>query len=213
MSKTVDYVVAFVAGLAAGVLSTQKYWKGYYRQQAEDEIDSVKNALFKRKDDKKVVTGKEEAPKNDNLKPNSERTLVDFGYSDPSKVSQATDYNKFYEPEEETVIEHTNLEVEMAKNEAPSEETKPFLISEEDYTETMDSYDKMTCTFYVPDRIVVDDLSREVIEPDVIGEDNIEFLIKTNLEMVYIRNDNISCDMEISKSHDSVVETGDVVWR
>ena len=213
MSKTVDYVVAFVAGLAAGVLSTQKYWKGYYRQQAEDEIDSVKNALFKRKDNKKVVTGKEEAPKNDDSRPGSEKAMVDFGYSDPSKVEKVTDYNKFYESTEEVVIEHTNLEVEMAKSEAPSEETKPFLISEEDFHETMESYDKMACTFYVPDRIVVDDLSREVIEPDVIGEDNIEFLIKTDQEMVYIRNDNIGCDMEISKSHDSVVETGDLIWR
>ena len=210
MSKTIDYVVVFVAGLTAGVLCTKEYWKNEYRLRAEEEIASVK-AVFSKRYEKENKKEQEPTVTDGNSVPAVEKTMVDFGYS--GKPEDQTDYRKFYESEEVKPDIKEKVEVEMAKREAPSEQDKPFLISEEDYSETMEQYDKMSCTFYMPDKLVVDDLSREVVEPDVIGEENIEYLFKTNQETVWVRNDNIGCDLEISKSHESISESGAVVWR
>ena len=41
----------------------------------------------------------------------------------------------------------------------------------------------MSCTFYVPDQILVDDLSREVVEQFVIGPENFEYLVTLTLRI------------------------------
>ncbi len=207
MNKTLSVLIIFSVGFATGIVSTRAYFENEYRMRAEEEIDSVKKAFRshiskQEKQDEKPVEQPSEY----------ETKIVRSGYLEP-EPEKPTDYRKFYEKANEEAIYEDKLEEEMAKKEAPSEVTKPYLISEEDYSETMETFDKMSCTFYIPDRLVVDDLSREVVEPDILGEDNIEYMIKTNQEFIYIRNESIGCDMEISKSHESVAETGDLVWR
>ena len=207
MYKTIEALIIFSVGVAAGVIGTREYFKNEYRTRADEEIESVKSALKNY-----IPKHKTEDEKPDEPVTTYEKTIVRSGYSEPEST-EPTDYRKFYESTKEKVDYENRLEAEMAKKEAPSEETKPYLISEEEYSETMETFDKMCCTFYVPDKIVVDDLSREVIEPDILGEDNIEYMLKTNQEFIYIRNEKIGCDMEISKNYESVAETGDLVWR
>lgn len=212
MNKTIEYLLIFSVGIATGVLSTRGYFEKKYRLRADEEIESVKRVYngelklyFKDKNP-------ENAPDPEPEKPVMyESTIVNNGYSERT-IEESTDYRKFYDQSSKEAAYEDKLEEEMAKKEAPSEETKPYLISDVDYSETMDQYDKLCCTFYVPDRIVVDDISREVIEPDVLGEDNIEYMIKSTQDFIYIRNESIGCDMEISKNYESVAETGDVVW-
>lgn len=211
MSKTIEYLLIFSAGVAAGVLGARGYFKEKYETLAKEEIDSVKEVYGRRnlRKSRDISEKKDEKPeKVVETVPPRERMMVDFGYSAASKDADNTDYRKFYEQDTNNV----DLEEEMAKKESPKENNTPYLISEDDYSDTEISYDKMSCTFYVPDQVLVDDLSREVVEQYVIGPENFEFLVKTNERMVYIRNDELACDLEISRDQNSIEENGDRVW-
>lgn len=207
MTKTLDYVITFAIGLTAGVLCAKSYYENKYKTLAEEEIASVKEA-FKTLEDHKQRMSKivhEEKTEDDE---NYEELIVKSEYSKPNKAAEVTDYHTFYKTD--TVKE--DIEVKMAEKEFPREEVRPRIISQADYDETELSFDKMSCTFYIPDRIVVDDLSREVVEPDLIGEENIEYIFNSSEPIICVRNERIGVDMEISKDNSSAVETGDVVW-
>lgn len=199
MSKTSSTVLIFAAGFAVGVLSARSYFKDVYRQWAEDQIESVHHAFRMQMD-----------PTHEEKADTSSKPNLFSGEKPKESVSNAVNYQHFYD---ETEHKTEKLEEQMAIKEFPKEQDEPYIISEVQYSETELSYDKMSCTYYIPDRLVVDDLSREPVEPDVIGEANLEFLMKTSEEFVYIRNDTLGCDLEISRDATSVVETGDVVWR
>lgn len=201
MSRTTDYIIIFVAGLTAGALCAKFYYEDKYRTLAEEEINSVKEA-FK---DKTLVVHVKDVSKPVEKEEHQEEEII-REYSAPTEVGTATNYHDFYKGE-------PILEEKMAMKEFPREETRPRIISQEDYDGTEPDFDKMSCTFYVPDRIIVDDLSREVVEPDVIGEENIEYMIESKEPIICIRNERIAVDMEISRNETSAVETGDVVWR
>lgn len=211
MTKTLDYVITFAIGLTAGVLCAKSYYENKYKTLAEEEIASVKEA-FKILEDHKQRMSKivnEEKTEDDE---NYEEVIVRSEYSKSNKAAEVTDYHTFYKTGTPYSSRTNDIEVKMAEKEFPREEVRPRIISQEDYDETELSFDKMSCTFYIPDRIVVDDLSREVVEPDLIGEENIEYIFNSSEPIICIRNELISVDMEISKDNSSAVETGDVVW-
>lgn len=199
MSRAFDYTLIFVAGFTAGVLSARSYFKNLYMRCAEDQIDSVRQAFYmqmgSKPDEKTGKVGKPEIFKGEKPKENPESNVNYGGYYDKDQHKD------------------DKLEDSMAVKEFPKEVDEPYIISEEQYSETEVTYDKLSCTYYIPDRLVVDDLSREPVEPDVIGDANLEYLMKTNEKFVYIRNDTLGCDLEISRDETSVVETGDIVWR
>lgn len=200
MTKTLDYVITFAIGLTAGVLCAKSYYENKYKTLAEEEIASVKEAFHEEDRPRKPEKTEDDE--------NYEELIVKSEYSKPNKAAEVTDYHTFYKTD--TVKE--DIEVKMAEKEFPREEVRPMIISQADYDETELSFDKMSCTFYIPDRIVVDDLSREVVEPDLIGEENIEYIFNSSEPIICVRNERIGVDMEISKDNSSAVETGDVVW-
>lgn len=211
MSKTIEYLIIFGVGVAAGILSTKSYFENKYKKIADDEIDSVREVYSQRKKpinsdiSEKNTSKAEETPKKI---PNYDMESVVYGYSTHSIAEEPTDYHKFYEKDQEEEI----LEIKMAEKEAPKEEDRPYLITEEEYSETELTFDKMSCTFYVPDQILVDDLSHESVEPYVFGEENTDFLINSKDKFIYIRNEKLGCDLEISKNYNSIEESGDRVW-
>jgi len=213
MSKTINYLFIFVCGVAAGALGAQSYFEKKYKAIADDEIHSVKEVYGRRQKtsetDISEETEKTEESEERILEsvPPKDRTIPDYGYSGAFEDGDPTDYRKFYSKKE-----NTGIEVRLAEKEAPKEDDFPYLITEDEFSETELSFDKVSCTFYVPDRVLVDDLSREVIEPYAYGEDNVEYLVQTIEKVVYIRNEKLGCDMEISRDLNSIEENGDTVW-
>ena len=100
----------------------------------------------------------------------------------------------------------------LAEKEHPREDTPPYLITKEEFDETYLHFDKMSCTFYVPNRVVVDDTSREAVEDYVIGDENMDYMSETSSKIVYIRSEQIGCDMEISIEQDSIEDLDAVVY-
>lgn len=212
MNKTLANLLIFSAGLLAGGGGTCYFWKKYYEQRANEEIESVKAVFTFKKSDIPVVDdpNNPKDDKGDNVNP----TGNFFVGPNPG---EPVDYSTFYEskvvPATETnPLINDKLEAEMAKNESPTEKQKPYFITEDDYTDSEPGYDKLSCTYYVPDRVLVDDLSREVVEVDTVGEENLDFLARSTNEIVYVRNDNISCDFEVMRSIDSIEDSGAQVW-
>lgn len=213
MSKTINYLFIFVCGVAAGALGAQSYFEKKYKAIADDEIRSVKEVYGRRqKTSETDISEETEKPEKSEERilesvPPKDRTIPDYGYSGAFEDGDPTDYRKFYSKKE-----NTGIEVRLAEKEAPKEDDFPYLITEDEFSETELSFDKVSCTFYVPDRVLVDDLSREVIEPYAYGEDNVEYLVQTIEKVVYIRNEKLGCDMEISRDLNSIEENGDTVW-
>lgn len=205
MSRTIDYVITFAVGLTAGAVCAKLYYESKYKALADEEIESVKEAYRDLSEHKAVMEkfAEEKQEDKDDVEENEE---IVREYIRPVKPEEPTDYHNFYKNTEKA-------EVKMAEREFPREEVRPRIITQEEYDETEPGFDKMSCTFYVPDKLIVDDLSREVVEPDIIGEENIEFMLTTNEPIICIRNELISVDMEISRDESSAVEVGDVVWR
>lgn len=209
MNKTLANLLIFTAGLAVGAGSTCFFWKKKYEARAQEEIDSVK-AIYTYKKQEPIPDP--DPPKDEN----GEAVVVSENMYKAS-IYEPVDYGNFYtekapEDTETSPLIFNKVEEHMAEKESPTERVKPYLITEDEYTDTEPSFDKVSCTFYVPDHVLVDDLSREVMELEVVGDENIEFLIKSNEDIVYVRNENISCDIEISKSVTSIDESGAQVW-
>ena len=217
MSKTFDYVIIFGVGVVTGVVGSREYFKSKYKTLADKEIESTKHAYSVEKARIEANNTIKENKKPVDILNESQLSSVPpklrsdiLAEYDGESERTAVNYQEFYSKDD--IPEGKPLEVEMAEKEFPSESGKAYLISEEEYMDSQLLYDKMSCTFYVPDRVLVDDISREVVEQDILGDELIEYLVRTDDLLVYIRNDNLSCDLEISKQESSISETGDSVW-
>lgn len=207
MNTTLKDLCTLGVGVIAGALICRKYYENKYKTIAEDAIASVKNIYTTPKSEKSEEIKKEETEKPDSTEVKSPVNDVIYTKVEPNRF---TDYKGCWTSKDAP-------EREMAEKEAPREEDKrPYIITEEMYTDEEPYFEKTSCTFYVPNHVVVDDLSREVVEPGVIGEDNIEYLLKMaqngDFQIIYIRNESISVDMEISIEPISIEDSGAMVW-
>ena len=66
MPKGLIYSLIFVSGAAAGILSTKHFFKKYYEQLADEEIESVRNVYVpKEKESNKDAQKKPQGVKNE----------------------------------------------------------------------------------------------------------------------------------------------------
>lgn len=215
MSKTIDYLILFSSGLILGIFSTSKYWESVYKQRSEEEIESVKNAFRSRENDKdepepvKEFKAPEEPEKHLDAVPPA---LVNIYRSEVDHENEV-DYGKYFDASEGSESTKVKIiEEEAAEKEFPHENDPPRIISEEEYYETEPTFDKMCCTLYAPNRVVVDDLSREVIDDFLVGPDNIDHICDTLPKIVYVRNESIGCDLEISVEVNSIEDLDALVY-
>lgn len=219
MNKTIEYLIIFASGILLGALGTQNYFKTKYEEITNEEIESVKKAFGSESNKPSSNLPKKETAKEDtgdHYLSSVPPAVVNIYRSEESKDDEV-DYHKYYDAPEDTERGDNMTRVmmateEMAEREFPREEYVPELITQEEYDTTEPGFDKMSCTLYVPNMVVVDDTSREVVENDILGEDNIRYLADSGQTMGYIRNESISCDMEIAVLQDSIEDTDAVVY-
>ena len=169
MNATLNKVFIFAAGAVIGSAVSWKFAKRKYEQIAREEIDSVKEMYGKK-------------------------------YYEP--VGEATEDvpdNVF--PTEEEKQEYANIVQNYKEGGSESMEigTPPYVISYEELGE-IEEYDTVSLTYYA-DGVVADDWG-DVIEdiPNVIGEDfSNHYDNADDPDMVYVRNERLKCDYEISR--------------
>lgn len=184
-----------------------------YAQLAEDEIESVKEYYGAVPSDRDTESDTKETIFPQQVVNNYTDLNDRLGYSSLNGTrtdainKQKTQYNLAVARSEEDDEEATD-EVNPVTEEDRGDDS-PYIITEEDFAEGRFDHDKVGWTFYADDGIVADE-NDEVVD-DVegsIGWGNLDMKYATpdNPHVVYIRNERIDVDYEISVNYGSYKE-------
>lgn len=177
MKQKLLYLVMFAAGATIGSAVSWQLAKNKYKQIADEEIQSVKDAFSKKENDinTKLSTA------NAMLKKNMVNNDLNNTYKDAYKDILTT--NKYL------YSENTN-----AKKEVP--ETGPYVISPDEFGE-LDDYETISLTYY-SDKVLADDMDQVIDDYLVcVGNDFMNHFGEYEDDSVFIRNDVRKCDYEI----------------
>lgn len=177
MKQKLLYLVMFAAGATIGSAVSWQLAKNKYKQIADEEIQSVKDAFSKKENDinTKLSTA------NAMLKKNMINNDLNSTYKDAYKDILTT--NKYL------YSENTN-----AKKEVP--ETGPYVISPDEFGE-LDDYETISLTYY-SDKVLADDMDQVIDDYKVcVGNDFMNHFGEYEDDSVFIRNDARKCDYEI----------------
>lgn len=173
-------VLIFMAGCGIGSIVTWKLIDKKYAQIAQEEIDSVKEALgfvnepMKEDEPKDEDDEDDEADRFDRDTESAKEELAQIC------KEQGYDYNGISKKEGE----------EMTEN-------KPYVISPEEFDEN--GY-KTKTLFYYNDDVVTDDRGKVLSENSIerlIGKDSLTTFGQYESDSVFVRNDDLKTDYEI----------------
>ncbi len=177
----------FMTGLTLGATSTWFCVKKRYEQIAQEEIDSVKATFAERKPD--ICHNKLEKATNDANKEKADRAKLK-----PDLIDYAT-----------KLVEEGYTNYAATANKAAKEETidmveRPYIISPDKFGEFED-YVQISLTYY-SDGILADDAD-EIVDnvADTVGSDFASHFGDYEDDSVFVRNDRLKCDYEISRDN------------
>jgi hypothetical protein len=182
----------FAAGLGIGFFAGKKFYQEKYRKMADEDIASVNEMTTRRINEMK-------------------QAIMDVDDEEENvEISTTEDIEDISDEElktNERIVMQYNKAVRK-EGEVESIRPKPtkamiYVISQEEFMEEGD-YDKVSLEYFEGDKVLVDDRDIPVDDPDsIIGEGTLDdFAISEDAEM-YVRNDNISVDYELTKSEGS----------
>lgn len=180
-NSTLSNVLIFTAGLAIGSVVTWKLLKTRYEQIAQEEIDSVYEAIAQRDAGESIAEGLKDGIEKagDGFEKSSEainKTAINIReYAEILRKENYTNYNEA----KEAIKVH-----------------EPYVIPPEDFGE-LDDYDTMSLTYYA-DGVLADDMD-EIVEDvdDIVGRDSLSHFGEYEDDSVFVRNDNMRADYEI----------------
>jgi hypothetical protein len=176
-------VIIFAVGAGVGSLLTWMFVKDYYKQIADEEIESVVQRF---KDRKKDEEEKEEP---------IETTKVDSTVTEYNSIIDTMDYSNVTNYSDDD-------DLYTVKVEEKEEFIKPMIIDADEFGD-MEGYDTNTLTYY-SDGIIADDDGDLVFEHETLIGDALKHFDEDNL--VYVRNANELCDYEIYKDEKTYAE-------
>lgn len=177
MKQKILYLVMFAAGATIGSAVAWQLAKNKYKQIADEEIQSVKDAFSKKENDVNTKLSTANAM----LKKNMINNDLNSTHKDAYKDILTT--NKYL------YSENTN-----AKKEVPK--TGPYVISPDEFGE-LDDYETISLTYY-SDKVLADDMDQVIDDYMVcVGNDFMNHFGEYEDDSVFIRNDVRKCDYEI----------------
>lgn len=193
-----SHFVAFIFGAAAGSAVTWYYLKDRYEKRAQEDAESVKEALSKmpkysgpQDSDEEKTLEVEKHIARVNEKPDiSEyaKRLRDEGYTHYSGKFNSDEGDE--EEEEEPPV----------PNRITSDSTeKPYVIPPDQFDE-FDDYTVISLMYYADGQLADDD--DELVEDvdDVVGVESLGHFGEYDDDVVYVRNDRLKVDYEILRS-------------
>lgn len=211
MNSNMKLVMAFLAGGAVGFLVATQLNKEKYAALVEDneylkeDFEDLWNKATKNEPERAI--GK--------IIPETEvekfaKVADQLGYS--SLVGSATDKVNIAKRNYHLIRGGSNDMYEEEVNPIDQEEkdlSGPYVISEEQFSEENLHYDKLSITWYREDNVVCDE-TEEIMEDfgHVIGFDNLNMRHThiTHPNTIYVRNDAIDIDYEITVNQSSYKE-------
>ena len=173
-------VLIFMAGCGIGSVVTWKLIDKKYAQIAQEEIDSVKEALGYRNERMEEVESEPEDEDDEDDRFDRDTESAREELANICK-EQGYDYNGISKKEGEE---------EMAEN-------KPYVISPEEFDEN--GY-KTKTLFYYNDDVVTDERGKVLSENSIeklIGKESLTTFGQYESDSVFVRNDDLKTDYEI----------------
>ena len=176
-------VLIFMAGCGIGSVVTWKLIDKKYAQIAQEEIDSVKEALGQFNDSETEVEPKSKDEGYENDEDDQFDCDTESAKEELANIckEQGYDYNGISKKEEKE---------EMA-------ESKPYVISPEEFDEN--GY-KTKTLFYYNDDVVTDERGKVLSEKSIeklIGKESLTTFGQYESDSVFVRNDDLKTDYEI----------------
>lgn len=198
-----------MVGAGIGSLVTWRLLKKHYADFAQEEINAVKahySKIFKDGPDEDIT----------NIVAKYKDKVDDLGYvtseSDNSDDVEDESEESSEEEDEDSFDDDSEPEVNniwrFAKDH-PHPEDEAYVITFEQFNDEHDDYDKGDLTYYEADDILVDSQESPIDDVEgLIGPDALTRFgdASRDKNIVYVRNDRISMDFEISKDSRSYVE-------
>lgn len=187
--------VGLASGFAIGYLVLKRNMETKYAAIADQEISEMRNHYREAKSVAAIP------------KPDLQAVVDDLGYTESEEITEDTPgfIVEIPEPIEVNVFEEAkpstswDYSVEVKNR----DETKPYVIHVDEFTQSERDYDQTTLTYFVGDDILCDERDSVVDDPDMlVGFDNLyKFGHGSNdANVVYVRNPLLSLDIEIIKS-------------
>ena len=161
----------FGAGALVGAVVAAKAVRERYQQEAEEEIAEMREYYREKQQETKTEEVKEEK---DESTEEYKEIVKDEGY---------TNYTQYNDVKPEEKIDD---DVE--------DEWTPSIIDPEEFGEDP-SYDTATLTYF-KDGVLADEVD-EVMDPKMVGEENLKIFDEFGARSIYVRNDEHMIDFEI----------------
>ena len=166
----------FGAGALVGAVVAAKAVRERYHQEAEEEIAEMRE-YYREKEQKR-----REAEENEAVVEVKEETESE--YKEIVKEKGYTNYTQYNDTESENNKIDDDVEDEWA----------PCIIDVEEFGEDP-SYDTATLTYF-KDGVLADEVD-EVMDPKMVGEENLKIFDEFGARAIYVRNEEHMIDFEI----------------
>ncbi len=187
-------VLAAASGLAIGGTAGWFFTKRHYETLVDSRVDEELKQFIERRQARMAATSSDEEPTEvpeefDRSKVVYEN-LVDPYTSDES--IETTRYSKIWKGGVRDVTT------------APPSPNKPFLISEDAWSEGVPGYGSESLSYYLDGDLLINDESEVLDIDEFIGQDALEEFrnFETKDDLIFVRNPKLGMDYEVSLSRD-----------
>lgn len=186
MNKYLIGGLIFVAGVATGSVVTHFAEKKRMQDDADRQIEDMRKYVEDKLRPYKVAEKMDKKAEEF-----EERTAADII---AEKVPEFTNYVQFSDSEE---VERDILAKKAAQEHPKDDSKEPYIITEDQFTDPIPHYDKITLNYYPDQNELIDDMADSSEDLEVVGRENLDILAESGEEVMYVRNDRISIDYEV----------------
>lgn len=187
-------VLAAASGLAVGGIASWFFTKRHYEAIVERRVDEELKQFIERRQARMAATSSDEetteAPGEFDRSKIVYDNLADLYISDEPIVN--TQYSKIWNGGVRDVTT------------APPSPDKPFLISEDAWSEGVPGYGSESLSYFLDGDLLIDDDSGVLDIDEIIGQGALEAFrnFETKDDIIFVRNPKLGMDYEVSLSRD-----------
>lgn len=197
--KKIFEIMAFALILGATCYAEYVYLKDKFEAEKQEEINEIREH-YRKKLEKIELNDKEiDIPE----EPEKDIEIVDTKRIRRENVNVS--YNTMFKHEADDLPIQEKSTV-ASDNQNPKTYPRPYFISEDEFMNDCETYEKLSLTYYEGDDTLADD--RDELVTDIfntIGDTLGDFGSSVE-DILYVRNDRTSCDFEITRSDKSYSE-------
>lgn len=177
MKTVAGYILCVISGAAIGSAVTYVVCKKKIQGEADREVDEMRKYVSETLNSSK--------PKDIPERKIQENKTKNTDYIDYSKIIKENEYSSV---------------TDKAETQAPDDGVSdlPYIITEDDWASVTPVMDKVELDYLVEDGLLVD-VHNNVEDPAAIGNGNLQYLIDSAEDILYVRNERLGIDYLINK--------------